>query len=193
MSISRTVGKVAYGVLFVIAIPALLVSWAHRLDRVIPGLPAVGTPAIGWTAAAVGFAVMAAGWWALVRYGEGLPMNIAPPERLVTRGIYRFFSQPIYAGFSLLTAGYFMAADVPAGFWIVTPCVVLGCATIVYGYERHDMKRRFGATGSPALLHFPDAADVRPSRADRVSAYVLVLLPGFALPKMVLLLGPPPE
>ena len=79
MNTRRIAGKIAYSTLFVIIIPALLILWARAMDRVIVDLPAVGTVALGWTMAAVGLAVIAAGWWALVWYGEGLPMNIAPP------------------------------------------------------------------------------------------------------------------
>ncbi len=111
MNTSRIVRNIAYGALFVIIVPALLILWARALDRVIIDLPAVGTRRLGWAMAAVGLGVLAAGWWALVWYGEGWPMNIAPPVKLVTQGIYRVFPHPIYAGFSLLTAGYFMASD----------------------------------------------------------------------------------
>jgi protein-S-isoprenylcysteine O-methyltransferase Ste14 len=139
MNTRRIAGTLAYGALFVIIIPALLILWARAMDRVTVDLPAVGTVALGWTMAAVGLAVIAAGWWALVWYGDGLPMNVAPPAKLVTQGIYRMLPHPIYVGFSLMTAGYFMGNDLRAGFWLVTPCVALGCAAIVLGYERHDM------------------------------------------------------
>jgi hypothetical protein len=179
--------------LFVIVIPALLVLWARGLQRGISDLPAPGTPRLGWTLAAVGLAVMAAGWWALVHYGEGLPMNISPPAKMVTQGIYRVLPHPIYSGFSLMSAGYFMACDLRPGFWIVTPCVLLGCVAAVLGYERHDMQKRFGATGARAFLHLPDASGAACAVSDRVSAYVLGFLPWLAMRQAAILLGPPSD
>jgi protein-S-isoprenylcysteine O-methyltransferase Ste14 len=189
----RITGNVAYGALFVIIIPALLILWARAIDRVIVDLPAVGTLTLGWAMVAVGLAVIAAGWWALLWYGEGLPMNISPPAKFVTQGIYRVLPHPIYVGFSLMTAGYFMASDLRAGFWLVTPCVALGCTAIVLGYERHDMKKRFGTTDTRAVLRLPDAVDASCSFSDRASAYVLGFLPWLAMHEMAILLGPAPD
>jgi protein-S-isoprenylcysteine O-methyltransferase Ste14 len=189
---SRTAGNVAYGVWFVVLLPALLVLWARRLDRVITDLPRVGSPTAGWILVAIGFACMAAGWWALVRYGEGLPMNVSPPGKMVTRGIYTILPHPIYAGFAVMAAGYFMATDLRPGFWIVTPCVVLGCTALVLGYERPDMNKRFGTADWPAALRLPAAEDASPSLSERASACVFSFLPWLALHEAVVLIGPTP-
>jgi protein-S-isoprenylcysteine O-methyltransferase Ste14 len=193
MNASRIAGKAVYGALFVIIIPALLILWARALDRVIVDLPAVGTRTLGRILALVGVGLIAAGWWALVRYGKGWPMNISPPAKLVTQGIYRVLPHPIYVGFSLMTAGYFMVNDLRAGFWLVTPCVALGCMAIVLGYERHDMKKRFDTTDTRAILRLPDAVDASCSFSDRASAYVLGFLPWLAMHEMAILLGPAPD
>ena len=156
----------------------------------IVGLPAVGTPTFGWAMLAAGLGIMAAGWWALVWYGKGLPMNIAPPARLVDRGIYRILPHPIYVGFSLMTAGYFMARDFRAGFWLVTPFVVLGCTAIVLGYEHHDMRKRFGTAAARRSLHLPDAANGHCNWSDRASAYLLAFVPWLTMHGMAMAFGP---
>ena len=86
---------------------------------------------------------MGAGAWGLWVHGGGLPMNAFPPSRLVERGVYRYLSQPIYIGFVMVCAGTSIVAGSRAGLWVVTPLVAAGCAARVWGYERHDLRKRF--------------------------------------------------
>lgn len=170
----------AYGLLFLFIIPFLLIIWARRLDVLIPNPPTGGSPNIGAVLMFVGFVIMAAGWHAIIRTGNGLPMNIAPPRKLVTTGIYSILSHPIYLGFTMLCAGYFLLTALPAGFWIVTPCVALGCTALVWGYERHDLQARFGTATWPKAIHFLQADGVIPNVVDRVTAYGWMLVLWFA-------------
>jgi protein-S-isoprenylcysteine O-methyltransferase Ste14 len=167
----QTTAKILYGLLFVAVIPALLIAWARALTQVLPALPVLGTSAFGWALALAGFGVMVAGWWALMRHGRGLPMNLAPPPRLVTGGPYAVIGDPIYTGFSLLMVGSFMATDMRAGLWVVAPSVMLGSVALVFGYERHAMRARFGPVRWPTLLRMPAHGPARPTAADRCSAY----------------------
>jgi protein-S-isoprenylcysteine O-methyltransferase Ste14 len=172
-------GKLLYGALFTVVLPALLALWAAGTRHLI-ALPLTIPPAAGLVAAAAGALIMAAGAAALWRHGGGLPMSPFPPPRFVARGLYRFLPHPIYTGFCLACAGVAAALGSASGFWLVTPVVILCAAAFVLGFERHDLRRRFpGATGS------------RPLADERISAYLFVLLPWLALYEMVVMLGVP--
>ena len=168
-------GRLLYGMLFTVALPALLVLWAWRLEPALT-LPAVHYPWIGGALVALGLALMGAGVGALWVHGGGLPMNAFPPSRLVERGIYRYLSQPIYIGFVTACAGISVAVGSRAGLWVVTPLAAAGGAALVLGYERHDLRRRFGALPRP-LIRLPSAGPGVPEAWERVSVYLLVFLP----------------
>lgn len=190
---SNTLVKSLYGSFFALVVPALLVLWANGLGDAVSGFPAAGTPAMGVMLVALGVCSIVAGWVALIQYGRGLPMNAFPPEVLVQQGIYSLTPHPIYTGFTVLMAGYFMLVGSGAGFWLVTPCVAMGSVALVLGYERQDMQKRFGRTKWPTLLHLPEANDTMPSASDRASPYVLVFLPWLAVYSSAIVLGPAPD
>ena len=86
---------------------------------------------------------------------------------------------PTYIGFCMACAGASLAAGSPAGLWLVTPVVCLACAALVFGYERHDLARRFGedALRPPPLLSLPRGDGDAPSPAQRVAVFLWVLIP----------------
>jgi membrane-associated phospholipid phosphatase len=172
-------GRVLYGALFLVALPALLVLWAWQLEPAVT-LPAPQQPMIGAALSLLGLALMGAGMGALWVYGGGLPMNAFPPPRLVERSIYRYFSQPIYLGCVLACAGTAVAFGSRAGFWVVTPLVTVGCVALVFGYERHDLRRRFGTLPRP-LIRLPAEGPETPDGWERFSVYLLVFLPWLVL------------
>jgi len=116
-------GKLLYGFVFCIALPALLLAWAEALAVKYPALPSVGGWPLGLSLAAVGGGLMLRAIWELWHLGGGLPMNAFPPPRFVARGLYGWFTHPIYLGFALLMLGVFIAASMPAGGWIVSPAL----------------------------------------------------------------------
>src|SRR5438045_4043078 len=168
-------GRILYGALFTVVLPALLALWAWRLEPVV-ALPAVHQPWIGAALLALGLALMGAGIGALWVHGGGLPMNAFPPPRLVERGIYRYLSHPIYLGFVTACAGTSVLAGSRAGLWVVTPLAAAGCAALVLGYERHDLRRRFGALPRP-LIRLPSGGPGVPDGWERFSVYPLLFLP----------------
>jgi hypothetical protein len=168
-------GRVLYGALFTAVLPALLALWAWRLEPAVT-LPAAHDLWGGAALLALGLALLAAGVWALWVHGGGLPMNAFPPPRLAERGIYRYFSQPIYLGFLTACAGASVLTGSRAGLWVVTPLTATGCAALVFGYERHDLRRRFGRLPRP-LLRLPADGPGPPDAWERASAYLLLFLP----------------
>lgn len=187
---NERVGKVLYGAFFALVLPALLVLWARAAAPNV-GLPPVVSP-LGWGFAAAGLALVLWATAALAVFGHGLPMNAYPPPVYVARGPYAILGHPIYFGFVLACAGAAMGAGSAAGLWVVTPVAALGCAALVLGYEAPDLNARFGERPRP-LLGLPAHGAGRPSAADRVSAYGLVLLPWLVLYEAVQALGVAPD
>lgn len=189
----RALGKVLYAILFVAVAPSALVGWAVATESVVP-LPTIP---YGWAAlipVGVGLALMVAGIFALVAYGKGLPMNPYPPPLHVTRGIYRFTPHPIYLGFAMACLGVAIFLESPSGIWLVSPMVALALTALVLGYERHDLRRRFGAESihKPLISLPPDSANP-PTRWDRASIYLLVLIPWSVAFEAVYRLGIPAD
>lgn len=182
------IGRILYGALFVVVLPSVLALWAHFLEPLvtlsIPWHPAIGAALLG-----LGLALIGLGTVALWIHGGDLPMNAYPPPILVERGIYRYFSQPMYLGFVIACAGTSITAGLPAGFWVVTPLVAAGCAALVFGHERHDLRRRFGRLPRPLVRLAPDTQDV-PDCWERTSVYLLLFVPWLVLYGVIGLVQP---
>ncbi|MHB1095554.1 MAG: prolipoprotein diacylglyceryl transferase family protein [Gemmatimonadaceae bacterium] len=183
--------KALYAALFVGVLPTLLVLWAGRLDRWVR-LP---VPDAGWAGAllvAAGVAIMTAGTIALWRYGGGLPMSAFPPERLVSRGIYRYLADPLYVGAVGAAIGTSLIFASPSGLWIVSPVFALTCVAWVMGFERERTRQRFGTVAEP-MLRLPPAVDDAPTPWHRAAVYALVFIPWLAIYLSVEFLGAPPD
>jgi phosphatidylglycerol:prolipoprotein diacylglycerol transferase len=89
--------------------------------------------------------------WDIWRRGEGLPMNVFPPKRLVIGGIYAVVPQPIYAGFVLICLGVACFYGSATGVFLTTPLVALSAIALVLGYERPNLLRTFGQVPHPVL------------------------------------------
>ena len=179
-----TVRKILYGALFVGLLPGFLIWWAASA-RANVWMPACSNPVPGFAIASGGLALMLAAMWELWRLGGGLPMNAFPPATLVTRGTFYWLPHPIYAGFVAMCAGVSMIAASAAGLWLVTPTVLLACTGLVLGYDRLDLKRRFGDT--PHLLPADDTTP--PSSWDRIRFLLVVVVPWIALYEFTVHMG----
>ena len=183
-------GRILYGLLFIIVLPALLIVWAERTEASVP-LPALDSPSFGVALIFCGAALMFSGMIALVVYGKGLPMNAYPPARYVTRGVYKLTSQPIYTGFSFVCVGCAVATNSASGLWLVSPVVMLCSIALVQGFESQDLRRRFGDDLEKPLIRLPADEATPPSLADKFSVYVLVLFPWLVLYEAVRFIGVP--
>ncbi len=191
-TVSTSIGKILYGLLFVVLLPAFLIAWAI-LSGPNVSLPAIGSFEIGLVAALCGAILMAAGTADLSRYGDGLPMSPYPPTQFVAKGIYRHISHPIYVGFSIFCIGAAVATHSVSGLWLVSPIVMCGCVAFVQGFEKQDLAKRFGATRLKPLISIPANEGAAPNHWDRLSVYLLVLLPWLILYEAVVVLGAPPD
>lgn len=167
-------GRLLYALAFVVAVPVLLAWWAGATATAVP-LPALPVPQAGAALAALGLVLVAAGMLALVHHGRGLPMNAFPPSVYVSRSVYRWVSHPIYLGFAMAVLGVNWWSGSPSGTWLVSPVIMLAMAALVMGYERHDLRRRFGA----AAIHRPFFSlppdDLAPATLGEKTAVLLLL------------------
>ncbi len=185
--------RVLYGGFFALLLPVGLVLWARETSPIIPLHP-IHSPLVGGVLIGVGLLLLAAGVFELMVHGDGLPMNPFPPKRLVRRGIFRWIRNPIYIGFGLGVAGVAIGAGSPAGLWLVTPAVWLGAAGLVFGFERHDLRARFGdAALDPPLLSLPRGDGAAPAATQRAAVLLWVLVPWLIAYFAVQALGPAPD
>ena len=116
-------------------------------------------------------------------------MNAFPPPRLVVSGVYGMFPHPIYTGFCLLLFGIAMAARSGSGLWLVTPVTALGCFALVFGYDKPDLTRRFGAESMKAIRCLPPATADRPAFDDCLRFFLFVQIPWLVIYEIVAVLG----
>lgn len=180
-------GKALYAVLFVVVLPLALAAWAKATAGIVR-LPAVTSLPFGLAAAGAGLLLLLLGMRHLWIYGGGLPTQPDSPPRYVAQGVFRLLPHPVYTGFSLLCAGLSIAAGSASGLWLVSPMVALGCAALVLGYERHDLRERFGAVPCGPLFA---AGQASPAGMQRAACYLFVLLPWVALYEAVVAMGIP--
>lgn len=167
-------GKVLYGSAFCLVAPALLTAWATRLDARSLAMPAVHSPAAGAILIVLGAGLIARAMWDLWQRGGGLPMNAFPPPRLVTNAAYAWLPHPIYVGFVLLVAGVALFCGSAAGLRIVTPMTALALVALVIGYERIDLRKRFGSVAQPRpWLSLPVASNEIPAFSQRLATALL--------------------
>jgi prolipoprotein diacylglyceryltransferase len=169
--VKNLLGKLAYGALFCVLVPAILAIWAHRLDAANTSSWPQPFPAwAGWAALWGGLALMVTAMWALWTRGKGLPMNAYPTTRLVSSSVYALLAHPMYVAFVLMVAGASVVGNSPAGLWLVTPTAALGTIALVFGYEGPKLRERFGAPRTAPWLGVPLAGPARPSIMRRVAA-----------------------
>lgn len=194
MAVKRhSLGKLFYGIAFVVVLPVALVGWAVATTPAVP-LPVIPYAWAGIIVGGMGLVFLVAGVLTLVAYGRGLPMNPYPPPQYVTRGIYRFTPHPIYVGFVMLCIGAATSMRSASGLWLVSPLVGFAVTALVLGYERHDLRRRFGvAVNRRALVSLPPNRADPPTAWNRASIFLLVLIPWSAAFEAVYRLGVPTD
>jgi protein-S-isoprenylcysteine O-methyltransferase Ste14 len=102
-----------------------------------------------WIAAVpsvLGFAVALRCIWDFGKTGHGTPAPVAPPQRLVVVGLYRYVRNPMYLGFFVGWAGLWVIFGRASLVAIAGACAaVLGVALFVMLYEQPTLRRKFGA------------------------------------------------
>jgi protein-S-isoprenylcysteine O-methyltransferase Ste14 len=144
-------------------VPWLLTGWQS-----IP-LPAWWAPVrvLGVTMAAVGFLVLIRAFARFAVEGRGTPAPIAPTEKLIVTGEYRYVRNPMYIAVLALIAGqalFFGSASLVTYAFLVW----LAVATFVRLYEEPTLTRRYGQQYLEYKAAVPAwVPTLRPWRGDR--------------------------
>ncbi len=182
------INKTLYAILFLIIIPGMLWLWASYTEDLIT-FPVIESTLAGWVLIICGVLLMAWAMFSLKKYGKGLPMNAFPPLRFVTNGPYQLFRHPIYWGFGLLLAGFFIITRSASGLWLVTPITILAMIALVVGYEAIDLKKRFPNESITTLLDLPikmnEPAGIRAQLVSLCWVAASLLLSNFIIAKLV--------
>ena len=109
----------------------------------------VGAGRLRWVAAVpsvLGFTVALRCVWDFGRTGHGTPAPMAPPQRLVVVGFYRYVRNPMYLGFFVGWAGLWVVFGRLTMVAIkVASVIVLGVVLFVLLYEEPALRKMFGA------------------------------------------------
>ena len=107
-----------------------------------------GAARLRWLAAipsVLGFAVALRCVWDFGWTGRGTPAPIAPPQRLVVVGFYRYVRNPMYLGFAAGWIGLWIVFGHPdVALITAVAAVALGIHLFVLLYEEPTLRRKFG-------------------------------------------------
>jgi protein-S-isoprenylcysteine O-methyltransferase Ste14 len=121
-------------------IPWWLTSWQMR------------EPFGGWSAfraggvilIACGTLVLLESFARFVLEGLGTPAPLAPTERLVVGGLYRYVRNPMYLAVAATIVGQALLLGQPV-LLLYALAFAAAVAAFVYGYEEPTLRRRFGS------------------------------------------------
>ncbi len=91
-----------------------------------------------------GLAVLLEAFARFVVEGIGTPAPVAPTERLVIGGAYRFVRNPMYLAVAALIIGQALLMGQP-GLLLYAAAFGVTVAAFVHGYEEPVLSRRYGA------------------------------------------------
>jgi protein-S-isoprenylcysteine O-methyltransferase Ste14 len=121
-------------------VPWLLTGW----DTETPIAGWIVLRVAGWVLIVVGSAIVVHSFARFALEGLGTPLPVAPTERLVVGGLYRYVRNPIYIADAAVIVGQALVLGemwlllYAAGFLAVT-------ASFVRWYEEPTLSRQFGA------------------------------------------------
>ena len=118
--------------------PWWLTGW--RTGGAYPALVQI----LGWVMIAAGAAVLISAFAQFAIGGLGTPAPVAPTERLVVRGLYRYVRNPMYLAVLAVITGQALVLGRPV-LLVYAAVVAAAFAAFVLGYEQPTLARRYGA------------------------------------------------
>ena len=130
---------------FLVVVPGVVAGWVPWL------LTGWSVHAWWWPVRAAGalltgagLAVLLATFARFVVEGIGTPAPVAPTERLVTGGAYRYVRNPMYLAVAAAIVGQALWLGRP-GLLLYAAAFCLAVSAFARGYEEPALSRRFGA------------------------------------------------
>jgi len=158
----RRVRAAAGSVLFLAVAPGVV---AGLVPWLLTGWRPAGAPAwlqaLGWIALTAGAAVLLEAFGRFVAEGLGTPAPIAPTERLVVGGLYRYVRNPMY----LAVAAVILGQAAVLGRWVLVAHALAFSATVwsfVHWYEEPALRQQFGTEYEDYLRTVPGWLPRRP-------------------------------
>ena len=114
-----------------------------------------GAGALGWALIVGGVALyIMCAFWGFALRGEGTPLPLDPPKKLVVEGPYRVVRNPMYWGVASVILGeatifHSLALAELAGAFAV------GVILFVLLFEEPELRRKFGAEYEEYCRHVP--------------------------------------
>ena len=160
----RSVRAAAGSVVFLALAPGVV---AGLVPWLLTGWSSAGAPlwvqAVGWVALVAGAAVLLDAFARFVVEGVGTPAPVAPTEKLVVGGLYRYVRNPMY----LAVAGVILGQAAVLGRWLLVVYAVAYGATVwsfVHWYEEPTLRQQFGTDYEEYLRTVPVWWPRRPRR-----------------------------
>jgi protein-S-isoprenylcysteine O-methyltransferase Ste14 len=119
-------------------VPWLLTGWESGPYTVVP------LQVLGAVLVAAGTAVLVHAFARFVREGLGTPAPVAPTERLVIGGLYRYVRNPMYLAVITAIVGQALLLGRTVLFWYAA-AVAVAVVSFVRWYEEPTLRRQFGA------------------------------------------------
>jgi protein-S-isoprenylcysteine O-methyltransferase Ste14 len=119
----------------------LVPYWLTGWESTGPPLPLI---VVGVVVTVAGAAVLVRAFASFVLEGSGTPAPIAPTQRLVVGGLYRYVRNPMYLAVIATILGQALILGRPvlllyaAGFWLLV-------ASFVHFYEEPTLRERYGS------------------------------------------------
>ena len=161
----RSVRAAAGSALFLALAPGVV---AGLVPWLLTGWSSAGAPAwvqaVGWVALAAGAAVLLDAFARFVVEGVGTPAPVAPTEKLVVGGLYRYVRNPMY----LAVAGVILGQAAVLGRWLLVVYAVAFGAIVwsfVHWYEEPTLRQQFGTEYEDYLRTVPSWWPGGPRRA----------------------------
>ncbi len=190
MQTKTIIGKISYGLIFILIIPFFLVLWAKATASLII-LPVPTNPFLINIALIVGIFFVAAGMLNLWILGKGLPMNAYPPKFFVTNGVYSITRNPIYLGSILLSFSLSAILISASGFWLVSPIFTLMIIAYTVGFENERTEKIFGIQNYSPFLSIAKANEKTLNLKEKLAAFILAFVPWVLAYEAFIFLGIP--
>lgn len=118
-------------------IPWLLTGWRFNAYSMAAQL-------VGAVLIVLGLVVLLASFARFALEGLGTPAPVAPTERLVVGGVYRYVRNPMYLAVGATIAGQSLALGQP-GLIVYLVVFTVAVVAFVYLYEEPTLSARYGA------------------------------------------------